>query len=228
MPLRDLQQATPLTPITIDFKILPPCSPSSTPCFPNSSYPDTQTPNPTLAVGPNHVLQAQDFTVSVFSKEEGNVLRSVLINTLWQGVSPVSGTCGGSYPNGVHGQVNLMYDQSAKRWWVSSYVPANASTTGGLCIAISKTALPDLDSTNWYTYFVEVRGASCIGNMYVDHGLSPHTDQRLSSYGHTLITPSSNPYSPLRRILIIQHLTRLSRCHRHFCDLMENPDISSS
>jgi fibronectin type 3 domain-containing protein len=100
-------------------------------------------PDPNIAVGPNHIVQTVNVSISVYDKN-GNLYAGYpkSLPSLW---SPVGGACGTN--NG--GDPDVQYDRNADRWLVSQL----GSTSGPYyeCIAVSQTNDPT-GAYNLYSY----------------------------------------------------------------------------
>src|SRR5579871_1025292 len=102
-------------------------------------------PDTVGAIGPSNYVQAVNTSVQVFSRSGTPETTAALISTLFASLG--SGSLCASTDDG---DVMVVYDQYADRWWVSQFANA-ASTTGPfyMSIAVSKTSDP---TGGYYAY----------------------------------------------------------------------------
>jgi fibronectin type 3 domain-containing protein len=111
--------------------------------FPGAGSTGYLPPDPNIAVGPNHIVQTVNVSISVYDKN-GNMYAGYpkSLPSLW---APIGGACGTN--NG--GDPDVQYDRAADRWLVSQL----GSTSGPYyeCIAVSQTNDPT-GAYNLYSY----------------------------------------------------------------------------
>lgn len=90
----------------------------------------------TGAPGPNHYMQATNFSAAIFDKQGNLVLGPFPTSDYWDGFS---GPCGGTWSD-----VIVLYDQDADRWFVSRFARQNSVSPLNWyqCFAISMTPDP--------------------------------------------------------------------------------------
>ena len=90
----------------------------------------------TGAPGPNHYMQATNFSAAIFDKQGNVVLGPFPTSDFWDGFS---GPCGGTWSD-----VIVLYDQEANRWFVSRFSRQNSVSPLNWyqCFAISQTPDP--------------------------------------------------------------------------------------
>jgi uncharacterized repeat protein (TIGR01451 family) len=116
-------------------------------------------PDPTIDVGPNHVVQQVNSTFAVYDKQGNLLLGPVENNTLWQGFGvgsgdPAPGICAVSNA----GDPIVQYDHLSDRWLLSQFAFSGGAAgvpTGPYyeCIAVSATPDP-LGAWNRYEFLV--------------------------------------------------------------------------
>ena len=87
-------------------------------------------PDPTLAVGPNHVVQMVNSKFAIWDKQGNQLMAPVNINTLFSGF-------GGGCETGNDGDPIALYDHVADRFVLTQFDFGN-----GMCIAVSQTPDP--------------------------------------------------------------------------------------
>jgi len=90
----------------------------------------------TGAPGPDHYMQAVNFSAAIFDKQGNLVLGPFPTSDFWDGFS---GPCGGTWSD-----VIVLYDQDAGRWFVSRFARQNSVSPLNWyqCFAISMTSDP--------------------------------------------------------------------------------------
>lgn len=98
-------------------------------------------PDPSLDVGPNHVISLVNLHYQIFDKSGTSLAGPFATNTLWS-----SGQCGTQN----NGDGVVLYDQLADRWLIGQFAVTNGGTYGFYyCLAVSQTADP---TGTWYQY----------------------------------------------------------------------------
>jgi hypothetical protein len=98
-------------------------------------------PDPSMDVGPNHVISLVNSHYQIFSKSGTSLVGPNSTNTLWS-----SGQCGTQND----GDGVVLYDQLADRWLIGQFAVTNGGTSGFYyCLAVSQTADP---TSTWYSY----------------------------------------------------------------------------
>ena len=95
-------------------------------------------------VGPNHYIQAVNTSFGVFNKTTGAKLAGTTFNALW--ATAPAGPCNGSN----NGDVTVVYDPMADRWFIADFAWVNSSGPFYECIAVSKTSDPV--AGGWWLY----------------------------------------------------------------------------
>ena len=90
----------------------------------------------TGAPGPNHYMQATNFSAAIYDKQGTLLLGPFPTSDFWDGFS---GPCGGTWSD-----VIVLYDQDANRWFVSRFARQNGASPFNWyqCFAISQTPDP--------------------------------------------------------------------------------------
>ena len=136
-----------------------PGTPSPTTGFEGINNIDGYVPPDTVgAIGPSNYVQAVNVRVQVFNRFTGaSQTSAALVSSLFASLG--SGSLCASTDDG---DVIVVYDQYADRWWVSQF--ANASSTTGpfyMSIAVSKTSDP---TGAYYAYCFQMPG-----NLFPDY-----------------------------------------------------------
>jgi uncharacterized repeat protein (TIGR01451 family) len=102
----------------------------------------------TGAPGPDHYMQAVNFSAAIFDKEGNLVLGPFPTVDFWDGFPA---PCGGTWSD-----VIVLYDQDAGRWFVSRFARQNSTSPLNWyqCFAISTTSDPT-DSYNRYAFLID-------------------------------------------------------------------------
>ena len=118
--------------------------------FSGMEYANVNPPDPSIAVGPNHIIQMVNGSsgayFKVFDKAGGQVVAQTYLDAL-------SG-------KGGLGDPITMYDQLADRFIMTEFVNKNEVGTQGLVFAVSQTSDP---AGSWYVYFFNT------GNLFPDY-----------------------------------------------------------
>ncbi len=108
--------------------------------FNGMGYQPLNPPDPTMCVGPNHIIQmingSSGALFKVFNKTGGQVVAQTYLNA-------ITG-------KGGLGDPIVLYDQGANRFVMTEFADKTQTTTEGLIIAVSATSDP---SGSWYVYF---------------------------------------------------------------------------
>ena len=94
------------------------------------------------AVGPNHYMQGVNSSFAIYDKQGNIIVPSTNFNTLFNGVTGASSN---------DGDIIVMYDKQAERWFVSEFSISGANDY--MLIAVSTTSDP---TGSWYAYSFDV------------------------------------------------------------------------
>lgn len=158
-PLRDIAHvvddrnlvATSAPPAAFDIGLLA-SSPSVVQNFIGISTPPNTTSqwasDATGAPGPDHYMQATNFSAAIFDKQGALVMGPFPTSDFWDGFS---GPCGGTWSD-----VIVLYDQDAGRWFVSRFSRQNSVSPLNWyqCFAISLTSDPT-GQYNRYAFLID-------------------------------------------------------------------------
>ncbi len=102
-------------------------------------------PDPSMDVGPNHVISLVNLHFQIFNKSGTSLLGPFLTNSLW--------TTAGTQCNIQNdGDGVVLYDQLADRWLIGQFAVTNGASAGYYyCLAISQTSDP---TGAWYQYAI--------------------------------------------------------------------------
>ena len=114
------------------------------PSFPGVGENGYIPPDPNIAVGPNHIVQAVNVEIGVFDKASGTMLAGYpkTLASVW---APLPGTCGTQNS----GDPIAQYDALADRWVITQL--GSLSAPYAECIAVSQTNDPT-GAYNLYSY----------------------------------------------------------------------------
>jgi hypothetical protein len=106
-------------------------------------------------VGPDHVVQAVNTSIGIFSKSGGAPLAAFTFNSLWA----TAGT-GTLCDTTNRGDPTVIYDPKGGRWFVADFAFSGSGTTPPFyeCIAVSKTSDPV--AGGWYFYAIRTDDAA--------------------------------------------------------------------
>jgi hypothetical protein len=113
--------------------------------FNGTGYTNVNPPDPTIAVGPNHVIQMVNgpsgSKFAIFTKSGTQLVPPTYLDN-------ITG-------NGGLGDPIVLYDQLADRFLMTEFVNVNETGTQGMSIAVSQTNDP---TGSWYVYFFSTGG----------------------------------------------------------------------
>ena len=89
-------------------------------------------PDPTIDVGPDHVVQMVNVLFAIYDKQGNLLLGPLRNNVLWAGF-------GGPCQNDTDGDPIVLYDHLADRWILSQFA---VSSGNSMCYAVSETGDP--------------------------------------------------------------------------------------
>jgi uncharacterized repeat protein (TIGR01451 family) len=111
------------------------------------------------AAGPNHYVQAENYSAVIFDKAGQVVLGPFSTATFWSGFTSPNNTCSAGWSDAI-----VLYDHDADRWFVSRFAAvgnSDGTTSWYQCFAISTTSDPTetyfryvfaIDAKDWNDY----------------------------------------------------------------------------
>jgi uncharacterized repeat protein (TIGR01451 family) len=116
---------------------------------PGGAIPSVPASDTSGAAGPDHYMQAVNFSATIYDKDGNIVLGPFPTGQFWSGFAP----CGGTWSD-----VIVLYDQEAQRWFVSRFAAKDTSSSPFhdwyQCFAISQTSDPT-GAYNLYAFAID-------------------------------------------------------------------------